>query len=101
MSGGRIVQGSNLSRQNSFNFSEDASQDDTPPPIIPRPGINTHDSFGISKLDVEDKEEEEDLLKDPREWLKVIGAYEQPKMVYNIAQKHFDRYDQRRPFLVL
>jgi DNA polymerase epsilon subunit 2 len=92
MTGGRIVQGSNLSRQSSFNFSADTTPNDVQGNIL-RPGIDTHNSFGISKLDVEDKEEEEDILKDPREWLKVISAFEQPKMVYNVTQKHFDRYD--------
>jgi DNA polymerase epsilon subunit 2 len=92
MIGGRIVQGSSLgSRQNSFNFSADPIPNDNAG-AVSRPGIDTANSFGISKLEVEDKEEEEDFLKDPREWLKVIGAFEQPKMVYNVTQKHFDRY---------
>lgn len=57
-----------------------------------RPSIDTNNSFGMSSLEVEDKDEEEDLLKDPREWMKVIGAFEQPKLIYNATQKHFEKY---------
>lgn len=90
MSGGRIVQGSNLSRQSSFNFSSDANSPDL---VVgqPRPPLDHNNSFGISSLEVEDKDDDEDLLKDPREWLQVIGAFDQPKLVYNTSQRHFDR----------
>jgi hypothetical protein len=54
--------------------------------------MDSHNSFGMSGLDVEDKDEDEDTLKDPREWVKVIGAFEQPRLIYNVAQKHFDKY---------
>jgi DNA polymerase epsilon subunit 2 len=30
-------------------------------------------------------------LKDPRDWLKIVGAFEQPRMIYNSTQKHFDK----------
>ncbi|PSN67623.1 DNA polymeras-like protein epsilon subunit B, partial [Corynespora cassiicola Philippines] len=89
MSGGRIVTGSNLgSRQSSFNFGPDANAQDMG---VTRPSLDNQNSFGISNLEVEDKDEEEELLKDPREWIKVVGAYDQPKLTYNTAQKHFDR----------
>ncbi|KAH7119097.1 DNA polymerase-like protein epsilon subunit B [Dendryphion nanum] len=90
MVGGRIAQGSSLSRQSSFNFSSDAVVNDSGALNV-RPGLDTNNSFGISKLDVEEKEEEESLLKDPREWIKVVGSFDQPKLVYNLAQKHFDK----------
>ena len=80
-----MVQGSNLSRQSSFNFGAEMSGKTS------RPSLESSTSFGMSSLQVEDKEEEEDLLEDPREWVKVIGAFEQPKLVYNITQKHFDK----------
>ncbi|EUC35792.1 hypothetical protein COCCADRAFT_3084 [Bipolaris zeicola 26-R-13] len=85
MSGGRIVQGSTVGRQSSFNFGPDISGQTS------YGSLDTTSSFGISSLEVEDKEDEEDLLKDPREWMKVIGAFEQPKLVYNVNQKHFDK----------
>ena len=87
MSGGRVVNPSNLSRQSSFNFGSDIGG----PPS--RPSLESQTSFGISTLDVQDPDEDEHLLQDPREWIKVIGAFEQPKLVYNVTQKHFDKYD--------
>ncbi|KAF2195788.1 hypothetical protein K469DRAFT_649968 [Zopfia rhizophila CBS 207.26] len=90
MVGGKLVQGSGLSRQGSFNFSADAS-----PPEMPgiggRPTLESQSCFGLSNLEVEDKDDEGDLLKDPREWMKVIDAFEQPKLVYNVSQKHFEK----------
>jgi DNA polymerase epsilon subunit 2 len=89
MSGGRIVQGSTLGRQSSFNFGPEIAGRMT------RPSIDTNNSFGMSSLEVEDKDEEEDMLKDPREWMKVVGAFEQPKLTYNVNQKHFEKYIHR------
>ncbi|KAK3208132.1 hypothetical protein GRF29_96g1493255 [Pseudopithomyces chartarum] len=90
MSGGRIVNASNLSRHGSFNFSPDINTKGMPS-FESRPSMDHNASFGISNLEVEDKDEEDDLLKDPREWMKVIGAFEQPKLVYNVSKKHFDK----------
>jgi DNA polymerase epsilon subunit 2 len=91
MSGGRIVQGSELSRQSSFNFSAFPNGQGLGALGGARPALESQSSFGLSNLDVEDEGEDEDLLKDPREWTKVIDAFEQPKLVYNISQKHFDK----------
>ena len=90
MSGGRIAQGSSLGRQSSFNFSGDGA---APNGLsgLSRPPLDTENSFGMSSLDVEEKDEEEELLKDPREWMKVIGAFDQPKLFYNVSKKHFDK----------
>lgn len=89
MLGGRIVQGSNLGRQSSFNFGPEMSA------LASQPALDSNTSFGMSSLEVEDKEEEEDLLKDTREWMKVVGAFDHPKLVYNVTQKHFEKYDIR------
>ncbi|KAF2135003.1 DNA polymerase epsilon subunit B [Dothidotthia symphoricarpi CBS 119687] len=85
MAGGRIAQGSTMGRQSSFNFGPEQHGQPSRPPL------DALSSFGMSSLEVEDKEEEEDLLKDPREWLKVIGAFEQPKLLYNVTQKHYEK----------
>ncbi|KAH7064404.1 DNA polymeras-like protein epsilon subunit B [Paraphoma chrysanthemicola] len=85
MIGGRIVQGSTMSRQSSFNFGPETDG------LPHRPGLDSNTSFGMSSLEVEDHDEDEDLLKDPREWLKVVGAFDQPRMIYNVTQKHFDK----------
>lgn len=86
MSGGRIVQGSSLSRQTSFNFGPDVNGHPSRPPL------DSNSSFGMSSLEVQDDEEEDDQLKEPREWIKVVGAFEQPKMVYNVTHRHFEKY---------
>jgi DNA polymerase epsilon subunit 2 len=85
MLGGRITQGSNLSRQSSFNFGPEIAG------LPSRPAPDSNTSFGMSSLEVDDHEDEDEQLKDPRDWLKVIGAFEQPRMIYNITQKHFDK----------
>ena len=33
--------------------------------------------------------EETEESKDPRRWLKVVGAFDQPRLTYNVRQKHF------------
>jgi DNA polymerase epsilon subunit 2 len=43
-------------------------------------------------LELDKAEDDEDAFKDPREWIKVIDAFEQPRMVYNTTKKHFDKY---------
>jgi DNA polymerase epsilon subunit 2 len=89
MSGGKVVSGKGLSRQNSFAVAGDAME--TEPGLAMRPALRTSDSFGMSQLDLEQDGDEEDAFKDPREWIKVIDAFEQPRMVYNTAKKHFDK----------
>ncbi|KAF1919292.1 DNA polymerase alpha/epsilon subunit B-domain-containing protein [Ampelomyces quisqualis] len=85
MLGGRIVQGSSLSRHSSFTFGSEAHA------MPSRPGLESTTSFGMSRLEVRDDEEEDEHLRDPRDWLQVVGAFEQPRMVYNVIQKHFDK----------
>ena len=90
MSGGRVNSNSlhsALSRQSSFAFgagnSESAVSDSRPG------GLGREESFGMSALGVED-EEENNERKDPRKWLKVVGAFDQPRLTYNVIQKHFE-----------
>jgi len=83
MSGGRIVigrAGSTLSRHSSLIASESFGDSG---------GLQRQDSFGMSNLDVEEEEESEG--KDPRSWIKVINAFEQPRMMYNPSRNHFEK----------
>lgn len=90
MSGGRVLSSkTGLSRQTSFAFLD---ANNPAGELAIRPGLNNNESFGVSRLDVRDTEDEDDKLKDPREWVKVIGAFEQPRLVYNVTKKHFDKY---------
>jgi len=83
MSGGKIVigrAGSTLSRHSSLIASESFGDSG---------GLQRQDSFGMSNLDVEEEEESEG--KDPRSWVKVISAFEQPRMMYNPSRNHFEK----------
>ncbi|CAF3446468.1 unnamed protein product [Fusarium graminearum] len=51
---------------------------------------DSNSSFGISGLGV-DEEQEETETNDPRAWLKIVNAYEQPRFIYNVAKKHFEK----------
>lgn len=52
-------------------------------------------SFGMSGLGVQEgaDDDDEDSATDPRAWLKVIDAFEQPRLMYNVDKKHFERYE--------
>lgn len=95
MSGGRIGlvrTNSHLSRQSSFAFGGESAND-----AGQRPGLEgRHSSFGISGLRVEedhaqahDNNEDDSSSKDPRAWLKVISAFDQPRFTYDAEAKHF------------
>ena len=100
MSGGRLVQGNPpLSRQGSMKFGAEGSIQELGGL---RPGLgDSQNSFGMSSLEVEDPEEEEDALKDPREWINIIGAFDQPRLVYNVNKKHFEKFVYLQNFCVL
>ena len=100
MSGGRLVQGNPpLNRQGSIKFGAEGS-------IQELGGLqlglgDSQNSFGMSSLEVEDPEEEEDALKDPREWINIIGAFDQPRLVYNVNKKHFEKFVYLQNFCIL
>ncbi|MCJ1317390.1 DNA-directed DNA polymerase epsilon, subunit B [Xylographa vitiligo] len=47
-------------------------------------------SLGMSGLDVEDEKEQGYEAKNPRQFLKVVGAFEQPRLRYDAYRKHFE-----------
>ena len=95
MSGGRIVSSRELSRQNSLVLGSSQNGEVGHTRLGLRPSNlgreDSQSSFGISGLDVEE-DEDEDGISGPRKWLKVVDAFEQPRLSYNVAKKHFDRY---------
>ncbi|RDL37544.1 DNA polymerase alpha subunit B [Venustampulla echinocandica] len=101
MIGGRIVASRELSRQNSLVLGSSQNGEVSQTRLGLRPHLLTREdsqsSLGMSSLDVDG--EDEDGLKDPRKWLKVIDAFEQPRLVYNVGKKHFDR-DPSKPSLL-
>ncbi|KAL0942531.1 DNA polymerase epsilon subunit [Colletotrichum truncatum] len=97
MSGGKIVTGARgLARQNSLLLEpgQDAAFSSTRLGIRPAHSSlareDSQQSLGMSNLDVEEEEDEENI-KDARRWLRVIDAYEQPRFFYNVSKKHFER----------
>lgn len=104
MSGGRIVTGRELNRQNSLVLdpSQEADLSNTRLGLRPTKALTRDDSatsFGMSGLGVEEEEPDDEGLKHPRKWLKVVSAYEQPRMLYNVTKKHFEK-DPSKPSLM-
>jgi DNA polymerase epsilon subunit 2 len=102
MSGGRIVQPRELSRQNSLGLGSSQEADVSHARLGLRPQIlgrdDSQSSLGVSTLDVNDDEDEDEVSNGPRKWLKVIDAFEQPRLIYNVGKKHFDRFAAVIPF---
>lgn len=90
MAGGKIIQPKTaLNRQSSFAFAPGDMTD--PAEGSARPSLEHQgSSFGISGLQV-DEEEEDATTLDPRSWLKIVHAYEQPRLVYDMNKKHFEK----------
>ena len=86
MAGGRLVQKEGLSRHASFAVPEEGSK--VVPQYLPeRPAsMSTEDSLGLTTLELNDNED----CTDPKKWLQIVDAFEQPQLVYNVNQKHFD-----------
>ena len=103
MSGGRIVGSRELSRHNSLVLGSSQNGDTSHTRAGLRPNLlgreDSQSSLSLSALDMDDEEEHDELL-DPRKWLKVIDAFDQPRLVYNVGKKHFDRF-VIKPSLVL
>ena len=92
MAGGQLVQHGGLSRQSSFAFgAQDLNGASMPGEQHPRGFAReeSQQSHGITALEIED-DEADPQSKDPRRWLKVVGAFDQPRLVYNVNQKHFE-----------
>lgn len=90
MSGGKPSQQGELSRQGSFAFGNtDGDVIDSDP----RPGAlgreDSEASIEVSALDVDD-DGDTTGSEDPRRWLRIVGAFEQPRLTYNVNQRHFE-----------
>ncbi|KAK5316402.1 DNA-directed DNA polymerase epsilon, subunit B [Exophiala xenobiotica] len=87
MSGGRLDTGK-LSRTNSSVGGSSLSRSSS---LVDRPGMNRDDSqtsLGLSGLNVEEGDPDgEDHSLDIRSYLKVISAFDQPKLLYSMAKK--------------
>ncbi|KAI9870163.1 MAG: DNA-directed DNA polymerase epsilon, subunit B, partial [Watsoniomyces obsoletus] len=54
------------------------------------PREDSNASFGMSGLGVEEAQHDEEDSNDLKSWLKVISAYDQPRLLYNVDKKHFE-----------
>lgn len=88
MSGGRIVGGAGrggLSRQGSLVGLQRSDS-------LVLQAEESQESLGMGGLDVDaDDVEEEEGERNPRRWLTVVNALEQPRLVYNATRKHFEK----------
>ncbi|KAL9030643.1 MAG: hypothetical protein Q9196_001253 [Gyalolechia fulgens] len=88
MVGGRVVPKRALSQHGSLR-----SEQGLPNITYARPdSLSREDSpsrLGLTTLELEDAEEDQHT-KDPRQWLRIVDAFEQPHLTYNASQKHFD-----------
>ncbi|KAL8772186.1 MAG: hypothetical protein Q9209_002621 [Squamulea sp. 1 TL-2023] len=87
MVGGRIVYQRALSRHDSLVQDQGSSN-----AALARPGTldryDSQQSLGLTTLDLEDNE---DLrAQNPRSWLRVVDAFEQPRLTYSATQKVFE-----------
>lgn len=77
-------------RQGNFPFSTPDGDGTAPDP---RPAALIREdrqaSLGLSALGV-DEDVDASGSKDPRRWLKIVGAFDQPRLTYNVSQKHFE-----------
>ncbi|KAF7563063.1 hypothetical protein G7046_g1092 [Stylonectria norvegica] len=105
MSGGKILgPGRGVARADSMLDVKDGDSLNTRLGIRPTMKLAREDSntsFGMSGLGVQEPAEDDDEEKsnDVRAWLKVIDAYDQPRMIYNVGKKHFER-DTSKPSLL-
>lgn len=95
MSGGKLVgPGRGLPRGDSMLDAQDGDTLNTRlglrPTTLSREDSNA--SFGMSGLGVQEEAGDDEETKDPRAWLKMVDAYEQPRLIYNVGKKHFERY---------
>ncbi|KHN96397.1 DNA polymerase alpha/epsilon, subunit B [Metarhizium album ARSEF 1941] len=94
MSGGKIVgPGRGLPTGESMLEAQDGDATNTRlgirPTALAREDSNA--SFGMSGLGVQEDADDDDDTNDPRAWLNVVNAFEQPRLVYNVGKKHFER----------
>ncbi|KAK3069241.1 DNA-directed DNA polymerase epsilon, subunit B [Teratosphaeriaceae sp. CCFEE 6253] len=98
ISGGRVgppkTGGGALSRASTFTLGKDSAVDlSNGGSDARRPGLDSRNSsFGLSRLEVDEgngDEEHDETNTDPRAWLKVLSAYDQPRFTFDVDKKHF------------
>lgn len=90
MNGGKSFQPERLDRQGSFAFGNvDRDIVDSSSRSGAMETEDSEASLGMSTLGVDD-DGDTTSSEDPRRWLKIVGAFDQPRLTYNVNQKHFE-----------
>ncbi|KAL8999752.1 MAG: hypothetical protein Q9169_001425 [Polycauliona sp. 2 TL-2023] len=100
---GRCMLGGRIVHQRAPTRHDHALQDRSSSNAIPaRPGTlsrdNSRQSLGLTTLGLEDNEADV-KSQNPRSWLRVVDAFEQPRLAYNAAQKMFEVIRKRASLL--
>ena len=85
---GKILSPAELSRQSSLDKQLGIRLGLRPAPLE-RTDSNT--SLGVSDMALDDFDNQDEVL-DPRKWLKVIDAWDQPRYTYNATKKQLEKY---------
>ncbi|KAI5199930.1 hypothetical protein E4T39_06023 [Aureobasidium subglaciale] len=89
MSGGKVAQTkTTLSRQGSFAFAGESQE-------LPRRPSLADSSFQSQDIDQDDDAD----IRDPRAWIKVVSAFDQPRLSYNVHKKHFEKITTKSTLL--
>ncbi|KAI4103972.1 MAG: hypothetical protein L6R37_003534 [Teloschistes peruensis] len=88
MTGGRIDHERTLSRQSSLVLDRGLPIAAPIKPRNPSRG-DSQSSLGLTTMDLED-DGNDPRTKDPRSWLRIVDAFEQPRFIYNATQRHFE-----------
>lgn len=90
MSGGKPCQQGGLGRQGSFAFGNtEGDTTDSNPRLGASSREDSEAGSGIYTAAVHD-EGDITISENPRRWLKIVGAFDQPRLTYNVNQKHFE-----------
>jgi len=90
---GLLFKRNGINRHESFAFGDHNANNISANPEEHRIALDRRGNLGLSALNVDDiKDRIGNEAKDPRQWLKIVNAFDQPKLIYNINQKHFEDY---------
>ena len=97
MQGGRLVQQEDVqlpdrSDVQNVNGANPLADNHKQPGRLPRSGVEGNLAEGEGS-------EDGGKCRDPRKWLKVVNAFDQPRLLYNPNQRHFEK-DQTTPSLL-
>lgn len=92
MSGGKVVSGKNASHgSNAGGKVPLLRHDSTISATSGSGGNNNQAGHGVVTHETIEGEAEEVQSIETRKWIKVIGAYEQPRFIYNVGKKQLER----------